>query len=128
MVLKGLLLMLTLGGAMAAAASERPPIGCRPGALDKKQRERHEVLLRTLREKVEATQELDDGVALRLPADAQLFQQVAEWVTLERRCCPFLDFTLEWTFDDKFWVRLTGDAAVKEFLKAEVLGAEPGGP
>jgi len=39
--------------------------------------------------------ELANGYAVRLATDAALFQQVAEWITLERRCCPFLALGLD---------------------------------
>lgn len=45
---------------------------------------------------------------------------MAEWVSLERRCCAFAEFTIEWRMDDTVWVRLTGKAGVKEVLAAEM--------
>ena len=46
--------------------------------------------------------------------------QLAEWISLERRCCPFLEFALEWKRDDSVSVRLTGEAGVKQFIAAEM--------
>lgn len=41
-------------------------------------------------------------------------------MSLERRCCAFAEFTIEWRMDDTVWVRLTGKAGVKEVLAAEM--------
>jgi hypothetical protein len=77
-----------------------------------------------MRRHAQSREELSDGYAFRLPADPVLFQQAAEWVALERRCCPFVQFALEWKEDDTVWVRFTGAPGVKQFLAAEILGAE----
>jgi len=62
------------------------------------------------------TRERPDGYAVRVPSDPALFLQVAEWITLERRSCPFLSFGPDWSESEAVWLRLTGGAAVKAFL------------
>ena len=96
---------------------------CRIDTLDPHQRRRQQELLALMRRSAQAQDELADGFAFRLPADPALFQQAAEWVSLERRCCPFVHFTLEWKDDDSVFVRLTGPSGVKPFLAAAILGA-----
>jgi hypothetical protein len=95
---------------------------CRLDTLGRLQRRRQQELLALMRRRAQAQDELSDGYAFRLPADPALFQQAAEWIGLERRCCPFVKFTLEWAQDDSVWVRFTGAPAVKPFLAAEILG------
>jgi hypothetical protein len=68
----------------------------------------------------QAREDLAEGVAFRLPADPVLFQQAAVWIGLERRCCPFVRFTLEWKDDETVWVRLEGGPGVKEAIAAEM--------
>ena len=85
------------------------------------QRKRQQELLHLVRSSTQSTEELSDGYAFRLAAEPALFQQAAEWVTLERRCCPFVQFGLEWRTDQTVWVRMTGGPGVKEALKAEIL-------
>jgi hypothetical protein len=109
-------------GVGAAARDAVPVFACRADALDRTQRKRQQELLELMRRSAKATDELKDGYALRLPADSVLFQQAAEWIGLERRCCPFVQFTLEWKQDDNVWVRFTGAPGVKPFLAAEILG------
>jgi hypothetical protein len=92
------LLPLFLAAAATPSAKPEIPIACRANALDKTQRQ-HE-LLRLFRTSVQATQDLPEGYAFRLAADPALFQQAAEWMTIERRCCAFVEFGLEWRKDD----------------------------
>ena len=96
---------------------------CRIDTLDRPQRQRQQELLALMRRRALGQDELPDGYAFRLPADPVLFQQAAEWVSLERRCCPFVQFALDWKEDDTVSVRFTGVPGVKPFLAAEILGA-----
>jgi hypothetical protein len=110
-------LVLALG-APAAAPATAPPIACRPHALDKVQRKRQQELLELMHRSALERQELPDGFGFRLaPA---LFQQAAEWISLERRCCPFVRFELAWKEDDSVWVRLGGGPGVKEAISEEM--------
>src|SRR5262245_38186342 len=85
----------TKGGSMT---DTRPvALVCRLDALDAADRARHAALRAQLDAAVEAVDELPDGYALRCRADAAVFTSTAEWITLERRCCPFLDFALAWS-------------------------------
>ena len=94
---------------------------CGIDALDGHQRRRQQELLALMWRSAQTQDELTDGYAFRLPADPVLFQQAAEWVSLERRCCPFVQFALEWREDDSVWVRFTGAPGVKEFLATAIL-------
>lgn len=104
----------------AAAEQTDPPIACSPKAPGSMQRRRQTELLGIVRGKIQRTVELDNGFALQLPNDPATTLQVAEWVSLERRCCGFAEFAIEWRLDDTVWVRLTGKAGVKEVLAAEM--------
>lgn len=115
-----LILALAAAAPVATAQSAPPPFACRANALDKVQRERQQALLDALRRSVVAKEELGDGFALSFPADEVVFLQLAEWVSLERRCCPFIAFALEWRQDDSVSLRLTGRPGVKAFIAAEM--------
>jgi hypothetical protein len=115
-----LMLALAASAAVAAAESAPVPFACRANALDKAQRQRQQVLLATVRRSALVKDDLPDGIALSFPPDAALFVQLAEWISLERRCCPFLEFGLEWKGDDSVRVRLTGQPGAKEFIAAEI--------
>jgi hypothetical protein len=115
-------LVLTAASVAAAVPPPQPPLACRANALDKTQRKRQQDLLALMRKSAQAQQELPNGYAFRLPTDAALFQQAAEWIGLERLCCPFVEFGLEWKQDDTIWVRFTGAEGVKQFIALEILG------
>ena len=86
--------------------------------------------LRTLVQQVfdacDGVDELADGYRLRFPGDAnnaagaEFPATIVEWVTLERRCCPCIAFTIEFPEDrGPLAVRLTGRPGIKPFLLAE---------
>ena len=88
---------------------------CKVNALTPTERTRSAALLAELRAAMLERAELDDGYAFRLRDDASL-AGVAEWIALERRCCPFFRFRLDVDGDaGPVWLRLTG-AGVKDFL------------
>ena len=97
-----------------------PPIACHLKALDATQRERQKELLGIVRGKIQKTVELSDGFALQMPTDQATFLEVAEWVSLERRCCGFAEFALELRLDDTVWVKMTGKPGAKEVFAAEM--------
>lgn len=101
------------------------PIACVLNALTPQERAREAALLGEHLASVRETRERDDGYSFRYPSDPALFQRMAELVTLEHRCCPFLDFRLEWAGEEEApWLHVTGGARVKEFV-AETFGERP---
>lgn len=103
-----------------------PPIACQLKALDAAGRARQKELLARVRAMVLETIERPTGFELKLPATRATFIEAAEWVGLERLCCPFAEFALEWRGDDTVWVRVTGPDGSKDVLAAEMgFGASP---
>lgn len=92
---------------------------CRLDALEGPQTLRYQELRRAMKGAGE-TRELPDGYAVRFPSDPTLFVKVAEWITLERLCCSFLAFGLDWTERDGVLLRLTGGPGVKAFLSTRL--------
>jgi hypothetical protein len=96
-----------------------PPIACDLGVFSPSERARYDQLRATLQAAAHVEQ-ANGGYAVRLPGDDETFRAVAEWVLLERRCCPFISFSI--SFGDSsqpLRVALTGDAVVEEVLRAE---------
>jgi hypothetical protein len=96
-------------------------LACRIDALDPEQRKRHAGLLRELAGAVMSVDELPDGVSVRFPMRPYLFLRLAEWMELERACCPFLQFGL--VFENRvptMRLDLRGPDGVKDFLRAEL--------
>ena len=106
------------------------PLACDVNALTAPQRERHRALGDRLHSAVVGRVELANGYTLvldlgRLPADSAgnpfCVVEVAEWVDLEARCCPFLDFGIDVSERGRtVKLRLTGGKGVKAFLKTEL--------
>lgn len=95
-----------------------PPIACNVEAFSPAQRECWEELGGRWRLGVQERRELPDGYALRIQSDAGAVMAAAEWMTLDRLCCPFLTYTLEIERQDgPVWLRLTGRPGVKEFMR-----------
>jgi hypothetical protein len=92
---------------------------CRLDALEGPQTLRYHELRRAMKGAGE-TRELPDGYAVRFPSDPTLFVKVAEWITLERLCCSFLAFGLDWSERDGVLLRLTGGPGVKTFLATQL--------
>lgn len=106
---------------MSEIVAGESPIACNLNALDKEQRRRYQSLTAQLRAAVQETRELPDGYSFRLPSDETTIQRTAEWITLERRCCPFIAFGIEVGREGgPLWLSLTGREGVKLFLKMEL--------
>ena len=100
---------------LAAAAV----FACNLGALTAQERAQHARHTRLLVAAVAERQELPEGLRFRLGGID--LPAVAEWVRLERRCCPFFRFAIEVEADlGPTWLTLSGAPGVKEFVQAEL--------
>lgn len=87
-------------------------------ALNPEQRKRKEELNHTLGSLRKDTREIRDGYEFDFPPSA--FQSVAEWIMLERLCCPFFNFELRLEANDApLAMHLSGSSGVKQFIRAE---------
>ncbi|HYH84217.1 MAG TPA: hypothetical protein VEX60_01975 [Pyrinomonadaceae bacterium] len=104
-------------------AVKESPIACDMSAIEPSQRARHVAAAGELFRAVMEIRELPGGYAFRLPAGADTLLKAAEFVSLERLCCPFLGFMLEVEPEGgPAWLRLTGREGVKAFIREEVGG------
>ena len=95
------------------------PIACVMDALTADERNHRAQLFSKISEQAQETQELPDGYAVRFAPDTTTWMQVAEFITFERRCCPFLAFSLSAEDENgAMWLRITGRQGVKPFLAA----------
>jgi hypothetical protein len=98
------------------------PLACNLFGLTEQQRKRQQELREQLFEDGREVRELPDGYAIGLPATTTTILAAAEFVTLERLCCPFFRFELSVGGNaEPLWLRLTGEEGVKEFLKSELM-------
>ena len=66
---------------------------------------------------VEEIVELPDGYAYRLAAADRPVESLLEFITAERRCCPFLAFEIAFEpYGGSLWLRMRGSPRVKAFM------------
>jgi len=89
-------------------------------ALTADQRTRHNELATQLRPAVVEFKELPDGYAARFLPDGRIVPAIAEFITLERLCCPCFTLTLECEKEGgPLWLKITGREGVKPFIRVE---------
>jgi hypothetical protein len=102
--------------------SNLSPIACDMTALDEAEREAHEAVSEAVFDQVSALRELSDGYALRLPAETEAIQKAGAFVSRERLCCPFFQFSVEVSSEHgPVWLEMTGRKGVKAFIEETVL-------
>lgn len=76
---------------------------------------------RKLFRSVQSKHELPDGDAFELPNDSDVLLTSAEFISLERLCCPFFGFELQVEREGgSVWLSLRGRDGVKQFIMAEI--------
>jgi hypothetical protein len=73
--------------------------------------------------------ELSDGYEFRYPdASGELIAKLAEWISLDRKCCSFLKHGIfTEPHRDHAWLHLTGPVGAKESLAADIERLLPDG-
>ncbi len=103
----------------AAQHNPAPAIACHPKAIGAAERVHYNDLMKRLRAAVRNRSELTNGYAYEL-GNAITLPEVAEWMSLERLCCPFLTFRLSAAGNESGWLlSLTGPSGVKSLLQTE---------
>ena len=93
---------------------------CNLKALSVKERARHMLLILEIERARVETIELANGFAFRFQDGAVSLANLAEWVSAERKCCPFFDFEIELQGNNgPLWLKLRGKDGVKTFMQSE---------
>lgn len=91
------------------------PIACRLDLLTPEERRHEQALLATARGFLGRAVETARGYRFAVPPDS--LGPLGELVALERRCCPFLAFTLEVAAEQGgVTLEIHGDAEAKAFI------------
>lgn len=102
------------------------PLVCNMGVFTPEQREAH---IRTTTELIQGVQrirEVENGYEFQFPNETGFISRIAEFISNERLCCPFLEFNLNIRSNDvPVFLSLTGPIGTQEFLRAEFGGAIP---
>ncbi len=92
------------------------PIICTPEALTAEQHQRLSELHEMLPQIVSSVMPIDDGYTLYFHEDVAV-TLLAEYIQLERLCCPFLSFTLRVIAGEKpIKLDISGGEGVKTFV------------
>lgn len=82
-------------------------------------RERERIVLANIKASVLATDEIPSGFIFRFSSEDGSFAALNEFIVLERRCCPFLDFKLTVPRGNgEILLELSGPDGAKEFIAA----------
>jgi hypothetical protein len=98
-------------------------LACNLGAIGESQRSRYDDLVKRLRAALQSSAELSpaelpDGYSYRLDTAKITPPEVAEWMAMERLCCPFLSIQMEVVGNDAS-VTMRGPDGVKALLREE---------
>jgi hypothetical protein len=95
-----------------------PAVACTPSAIPAADRQRWVRLTKAVYAAVQEVRELPDGYELRLPSDADTLVRTAEYMSLDRLCCKFLQFEIRIEpGGEPVWLRLIGSEAGKQVLR-----------
>ncbi len=105
---------------LAQVSADRAVIACNLKALTAAERSEHARLSRLLAGAVSKRSPVEGGYVFSLELKLLPLPELATWVTLERKCCPFLRFLIEVTSgSETIGLTVSGGPGVKEFLESE---------
>jgi hypothetical protein len=93
-------------------------LACNLNAIPADTRPRYNALVNRLRSAVENRTELPDGYTYTLDLKAMSLVDLAEWITIERNCCPFLTFHIDVSASASPQLTLRGPSGSKPILEA----------
>ena len=100
------------------------PLVCNMNVFTPAQRDSHIQMTMELIQAVESVQGVENGYELRFPNENEFIARIAEFISNERLCCPFLKFSLMVVSNNApVSLSLTGPMGTQEFLRAEFGGA-----
>ena len=93
------------------------PIAC--SLTELQFQERRAGVLKKAKDAVLEKKELADGYSYRFSLDRISITELAQLITVERECCPFLQFDLHLEPGaGPVWMELTGPDGTKDFLNS----------
>ena len=97
------------------------PFACDMTAIEAEQRGAHMATIESLFRSVESVRQLANGYSFQLRNESDVLLTAAQFIALERLCCPFFGFELEIERESgSVWLSLTGREGVKPFIMAEI--------
>ena len=105
----------------AAAQKDAAPVfACNLKAIGAAERPRYSDLVKRIRAAMRERSEISNGYAFKLDSQTVTLPEAAEWISMERKCCPFLTLQLSASGNHPDWLlTVTGPEGVKPLLDAE---------
>jgi hypothetical protein len=98
-------------------ADTLPPIACNMKALTSAQRKQLEQIGEHVISAITNSRDLNDGYAFHVDPRKASLMDVAQWLDLWRRCCPFYEFQIDFhAADAGIWLTVKGRPGVKEYI------------
>jgi hypothetical protein len=100
------------------------PLVCNMGVFTPAQRDSHIQTTTELVQAILSVQEVKNGYQFTFPNETEFITKIAEFISNERLCCSFLEFSLNIiSTSEPVSLSLTGPNGTQEFLQAEFDGA-----
>src|SRR4051812_20683394 len=111
---------LCIGVCLAADKDAKPVFACNLKAISAAERPRYNEPVNHIRAAIRDRSEISSGYAFKLNSKIVTLPEAAEWVAMERLCCPFLTLQLSASGDMADWgLTLTGATGIKQLIAAE---------
>ena len=99
------------------------PLVCNMDVFTPAQRDFHIENTTQLMQAVQTIQEVENGYQFTFSSETEMITKIAEFISNERLCCPFLNFTLKVnSVDEPMSLSLAGPIGTQEFLRLEFNG------
>lgn len=103
-----------------SSSSTQIPLACNMSVFTPAERELHVQTTKELFQALQATRNAEHGYEFSFPHRSEIIVKVAEFISRERLCCPFLEFTLKVPpGTEPITLLLTGPEGTQDFLRAE---------
>jgi hypothetical protein len=97
------------------------PVACCHTVFTKEERLDYKDAWGELEKRRIAITEIEAGFQYQFPGDSYTLSLLYDWISLERKCCPFLTFTVSASHEyEPILLQLTGNDEVKKFLRNEL--------
>ena len=97
---------------------------CNMNVFTSEQHDSHIENTTQLMQAVQQIQEIENGYQFTFSGETELITKIAEFISKERLCCPFLNFTLRVNSSmEPVSLSLAGPKGTQEFLRLEFSGA-----
>jgi hypothetical protein len=96
------------------------PLVCNMDVFTPAEREDHMQSTGQLYQSVQSVHEVENGYEFTFPNESEVIAGLGKFISNERRCCPFLEFTLKISSNNALIsLLLRGPEGTQEFLRAE---------